>query len=169
MTDGRQIIAEEVLGNLADSPLDGWQIDQLSLSFDQTHKRILRLNSAAGVDVGLRLSEEQQKKGLNHGDILFCDQAAHYALTVAIIPHPCLVLEAENPLRFAQAAYAIGNRHSPLYCGRKELELLVPEEALMGKMLAEMGFVWRQEMVRLSASMEFLAGVGHGAHGHSHD
>ena len=102
------MILKEILGNVKDFDTKGKAIDKVKISADDRLKRVVRLTSDNGVDIGLNLSTETI---LNDGDVLAEDENSVFVLEC--LPQDVLVIKPEDIVTMAFAAHSIGNRHAP--------------------------------------------------------
>lgn len=64
-----KLIIEKIIGNVFDINEENLQINWLNMPYDHAHKKIQRFEYE-GLDLGLKLSEEDRQRGLKHGDNL---------------------------------------------------------------------------------------------------
>lgn len=154
------MMVEKILGNIKD--MDGAErednsIDCVNIEWYEVHKKTLHKFSREGVEVGIRREETTP---LRSGDILWREDGN--LLVVEIAECECLGLTPGTMAEMAEACYAIGNRHAPLFL--EEGELLTPYDEPLMTALTKLGLSYRRKTARLNRSIG-----GHaGGHAHSH-
>ncbi|GAA4113973.1 urease accessory protein UreE [Enteractinococcus coprophilus] len=103
------MIIHQILGNrheLSDQQLAGLTQDHVTLSTEQLRKRVQRLTTHTGREIGLQLATTQE---LRDGDILFRDDDT--LITVQVAPTDVLVIAPEDLTSMGFVAHSLGNRH----------------------------------------------------------
>lgn len=103
------MIVQEILGNRADMPaeqLTGRTEDHVVLDNEQLLKRVQRLTTVSGRDIGLRLATNQE---LRDGDIVYLDDDV--VITVQAAATDVLIIAPTTLERMAFVAHSLGNRH----------------------------------------------------------
>lgn len=103
------MIVHELLGNreeLSADQLAGITEDRVALNNEQLLKRVQRLTTKTGREIGLQLSNTKE---LHEGDILHRDQDT--LITVEVLPTDVLVIAPEKLETMAFVAHSLGNRH----------------------------------------------------------
>jgi len=154
------MIISRILGNIKDTGLAETEhstIDWVPIEWYEVHKKTLHKFSREGVEVGIR---REDTTPLRSGDILWLDNG--YLLIVEISECECLGLMPGTMTEMAEACYAIGNRHAPLFL--EEGELLTPYDEPLMTALTKLGLSCCKKTARLTRSIG-----GHaGGHTHSH-
>lgn len=104
------MIITEVLGNRADlseEELEGLTEERVTLDNLTLLKRIQRIETDAGRELGLRLPSSVRE--LHDGDILFRDDGV--LITVQAAPTDVLILRPETIYDMGVYAHTLGNRH----------------------------------------------------------
>jgi len=168
------LIIERPIGNISEAPFSEAEIDEVSIDWYNTHKRIDRLTSRNGAEIGLRLDAETVKRGLRQGDVLSFDGVT--ALAADITPCPCIAVRAENTAQLARLCYEVGNRHAPFFCGDDDMSFLLPFDEPMLTMMEKLGIHAKTVSARLLAERRIGSGAGHShshgseqGHSHSHE
>ncbi len=105
---------EAVLGNLTGFALAGRTVERVAIAADDAARRVLRLETSVG-DLGVRLDGTAP---LRDGDVLFADERC--VIAVEILPDDVLVVRPRTRGEALVVAHALGNRHVPLRCRRRE-------------------------------------------------
>ncbi|MDJ0312445.1 urease accessory protein UreE [Arthrobacter sp. H35-D1] len=107
------MIVNSVIGNVHHMPaagLDGMHVEKVLLSGADLSKRIQRVCTDHGTEVGLRLRATAGSDGdLCDGDILFRDAAT--LIVVTVLPTDVLVIAPRSVLQMGSVAHQLGNRH----------------------------------------------------------
>lgn len=103
------MIIERTLGNrseLTAAELDGLTEDRVPLTNMELLKRIQRVTTESGEEIGLRLEQHQE---LRDGDILHRDDDR--LITVQVLPTDVLVIAPTDIRSMGFVAHSLGNRH----------------------------------------------------------
>lgn len=84
--------------------------DRVALPYDQRKRSRVRVTLASGREAGIFLERGDQ---LRHGDRLTTEDGG-LVVEIEAAPEALIEAEADSPLRLAQAAYHLGNRHVPV-------------------------------------------------------
>ncbi len=153
------MIIKEVLGNIADTPANGRQMDILYLEWFEPTKRILRKQTAAGREVAIKLFREGQQ--LHEGDILWQDE--HSVIVVEILPTETIVVAPISMQQMGTICYEIGNKHLTMFI--QDDQVLVPYEAPLFRLLEATGYRPEKQIRKLLNMLK--ANVEPHAHGNS--
>mgnify|MGYP004479040359 CR=1 FL=1 len=105
------MIVEAVLGNLAElteQERAGLHLERVALSGPELRKRVQRVVTDHGTELGLRLAERRE---LKDGDILH--REGSNAVVVSTLPTDVLVVAPATIEQMGRVAHALGNRHLP--------------------------------------------------------
>lgn len=107
------MIVDSVIGNIFDmttTELDGLHLEKVLLAGADLSKRIQRVQTDHGNELGLRLRSTAGGAGdLRDGDILFRDAAS--LIVVSVLPTDVLVIAPTTILAMGTVAHQLGNRH----------------------------------------------------------
>ena len=84
--------------------------DSVALSYDARKRSRLRLTLASGREAGIFLERGEHLQG---GDRLITEDGGT-VVEILAAPEKLIEAVADSPLRFARAAYHLGNRHVPV-------------------------------------------------------
>ena len=96
--------------------------DLVELEWFDTEKRILRVRTVGGQEIGFR---NLSGAPLQDGDILY--ESDQQRITVRILPCLCLVFHPRDKMEMAKVCFEIGNRHLPIYIS-EEAEVVLAYE-----------------------------------------
>lgn len=130
--------------------------DRLELPFDQRCRSRLRAQLASGEECGLFL---ERGTVLRNGDHLLGNDGR--VIEIVAAAEPLMEAESSDPLRIAQAAYHLGNRHVAVHLLPGRLRFFA--DHVLGDMVQGLGLVVRE----VCASFEPERGA-YGAHAHPH-
>jgi urease accessory protein len=107
------VVVEKIEGNLADLPReerDGLHVEKVVLASADLVKRIQRVTTDHGREIGLRLARAPGREGdLKDGDILLRDATG--VVAVAVLPSDVLVIAPRTLAEMGVTAHSLGNRH----------------------------------------------------------
>lgn len=103
------MIVHQIQGNRTDlsaAQLSAVTEEQIALSNDQLLKRVQRLTTDSGRELGLQLSTTQE---LRDGDVLHHDEST--LITITVLPTDVLVISPADLETMGFVAHSLGNRH----------------------------------------------------------
>jgi urease accessory protein len=167
---GEHSIGEQSIG---ETRFSGFERDYLDIEWFNTRKKISRLRSRSGLDVGIRMGEALSARGLRQGDVVYINAGENRILLIDIVPCPCISLKPPPDLSaLVRLGYEIGNRHAPLFHGESG-EFLLPYDEPMKRMLESLAYKPELREARLlpekRISGEASRFAPHGGCVHEHD
>ncbi|WP_243403274.1 urease accessory protein UreE [Sphingobacterium haloxyli] len=120
------IVSNGIAGNIrTDDALKEKSTDRVELEWFDTEKRILRVRTVNGQEIGFR---NLSGAPLQDGDILFEDEQQR--IVVSILPCLCLIFHPRDSMEMARVCFEIGNRHLPIYINETAEVILAYESPL---------------------------------------
>lgn len=147
------MIITEIVGNVDDISSAGRHIERVYLSSDDLVKRIQRVTTDHGKEVGIRLVEP---KDLIDGDILYMDE--RNMIVVSVTSDDLLVLRPSSIKQMGEIAHQLGNRHLPAQF--EEEEMLVQYDYLVEELLVQLEIPYTREERKVKKAFRHI--------GHSH-
>ena len=147
------MIITEIVGNVDDISSAGRHIERVYLSSDDLVKRIQRVTTDHGKEVGIRLVEP---KNLIDGDILYMDE--RNMIVVSVTSDDLLVLRPSSIKQMGEIAHQLGNRHLPAQF--EEGEMLVQYDYLVEELLLQLEIPYTREQRKVRKAFRHI--------GHSH-
>ncbi|OLS40536.1 urease accessory protein UreE [Bacillus sp. MRMR6] len=147
------MIIEKVIGNVEKVSTEGRHIEKVYLSSDDLVKRIQRVTTDHGKEVGIRLKEP---KDLIDGDILYMDD--RNMIVVSVTSDDLLVLRPVTIKQMGEIAHQLGNRHLPAQF--EENVMLVQYDYLVEELLEQLGVPYSREERKVKKAFRHI--------GHSH-
>jgi urease accessory protein len=126
------MIVERIAGNMETTDLGSRHKEKVYIRSDDLVKRIQRVTSDHGTEIGIRLLEA---KDLCNGDILHMDEKN--AIVVSIIPDRLIAIRPESIKQMGYIAHQIGNRHVPAQF--EDDDMLVLYDRLLEELLIQHG------------------------------
>ena len=148
------MIIEKVIGNRKTYTIENRKIDTVGIEWYESEKKLLRKTTAAGEEIGIRISTPIQD-----GDVLYADDAR--VIVAEILPSELTVVHVYTMREMGRLCFELGNRHLSLSIGENEVS--VPYDEPTFAYLAKLGFAPEKKVQKFT---HFT--VCH-AHGHSHD
>lgn len=127
------MLCEKILGNIKEDKYKDLSVDYVDIEWHDAFKKLHRLTSHSGEEVGIRLDNEVLTKGINQGDVLYADDKR--IIAVNIPECEVIVVKAEAPVLVPKICYEIGNRHATLFWGENDMEFITPYNEPMLQML----------------------------------
>jgi urease accessory protein len=147
------VIITEIVGNVDDISSAGRHIERVFLSSDDLVKRIQRVTTDHGKEMGIRLVEP---KDLIDGDILYMDE--RNMIVVSVTSDDLLVLRPSSIKQMGEIAHQLGNRHLPAQF--EEEEMLVQYDYLVEELLVQLEIPYTREERKVKKAFRHI--------GHSH-
>jgi urease accessory protein len=147
------MIIDQIVGNVEGISTEGRHIERVYLSSDDLVKRIQRVTTDHGKEVGIRLKEP---KDLIDGDILYMDHKNMIVVTVT--SDDLLVLRPTSMKQMGEIAHQLGNRHLPAQFEGDEM--LVQYDYLVEELLKQLGIPFSREERKVKKAFRHI--------GHSH-
>jgi urease accessory protein len=147
------MIVESILGNLSTFDIEDRKIDYVDIQWYEVNKKILKKDSKAGKEIGIKIKGEQK---LKHNDILYCDSREIIAVNVPKCE--AILIKPKSIEEMGKICYEIGNKHVPLFLFNDEIR--VPYEEPLMKLLEKKGFNPEKVTSRLINGLE--------CHSHEH-
>jgi urease accessory protein len=147
------MIITEIVGNLVDISSAGRHIERVYLSSDDLVKRIQRVTTDHGKEVGIRLTAP---KDLVDGDILYMDE--RNMIIVSVTSDDLLVLRPSSMKQMGEIAHQLGNRHLPAQF--EEEVMLVQYDYLVVELLVQLEIPFTREERKVKKAFRHI--------GHSH-
>ncbi|PAE32966.1 urease accessory protein UreE [Bacillus sp. 7884-1] len=147
------MIITEIIGNVDDISSAGRHIERVYLSSDDLVKRIQRVTTDHGKELGIRLMEP---KDLLNGDILYMDE--RNMIVVSVTSDDLLVLRPSSIKQMGEIAHQLGNRHLPAQF--EEEEMLVQYDYLVEELLVQLEIPYTREERKVKKAFRHI--------GHSH-
>lgn len=150
------MIIEEIvtnIENLNQDVLDQVHKEKVYMESGDLVKRIQRVTSDHGRDIGIRLREP---KDLNDGDVLYMDDKN--LIYIQVLPDDLLVIKPRSINEMGNIAHQLGNRHLPAQFEGEEM--LVQYDYLVEELLIELGIPYAREEKKVRKAFRHI--------GHSH-
>lgn len=151
------MIVDKVVTNIRDldqSELDQRHIEKVYLESEHLMKRIQRVETDHGRELGIRLKDP---KDLEAGDVLFMDDKN--IIMIDVLTDDLIVIRPRSMYEMGTIAHQLGNRHLPAQF--EEDEMLVQYDYLVEELLVEMDTPYQREERKVKQAFRHI--------GHSHD
>ncbi|MFI3254982.1 MAG: urease accessory protein UreE [Eubacteriales bacterium] len=154
---------EKVLGTLPENPEK--EVDYICIDWYNACKKIQRLTSKKGREVGISLDEHTAHHGLKENDILWEEE--DFFLAVEVLPCEVLVVSGEDAPLIPKICYEIGNRHAPFFYHHNHKDFITPYDKPIQVMLKKIGASVKVETLKINLNHNISSSHG-GGHSHSH-
>lgn len=147
------MIIEKIVGNIEQVDVNGRHIERVYLHSDDLVKRIQRVTTDHGKEIGIRL---QAHKELLDGDILHMDD--RNIIMVQVLEDELLVIQPTSMKQMGEIAHNLGNRHLPAQFDGDEM--LVQYDYLVEEVLQQLEIPYTREKRKVKMAFRHI--------GHSH-
>lgn len=151
------MIVEEIIANvdeLDQAELDKRHLEKVYLESDHLVKRIQRVETDHGRELGIRLKDPHD---LTAGDILYMDEED--MIIVDVLSDDLLIIQPGDMHEMGTIAHQLGNRHLPAQFEGKEM--LVQYDYLVEELLEELGIPFKREDRKVKQAFRHI-GHNHG-------
>lgn len=148
------MIIEKIIGNVKQLEKAPAHIERVYLRSDDLVKKIQRVKTDHGKELGIRLTAN---KDLKDGDILFQDEKN--SIVISVIEDDVIVIQPTSLLQMGEIAHQLGNRHLPAQFENNEM--IVQYDYLVEKLLHELAVPFTREKRKMNEAFKHI--------GHSHD
>lgn len=148
------MIIETILGNIATIEKKAPHIERVYVESDVLVKRIQRVVTDHGKEIGIRLKEN---KDLVDGDILYMDE--RNMIVIQVLADDILTICPTSIQQMGEIAHQLGNRHLPAQFEGNEM--LVQYDYLVEDLLKQLDIPYRREERKVKQAFRHI--------GHSHD
>ncbi len=156
---------EKVLGKLNNKENTNKNIDYAPIEWYNSAKKIQRITTTEGREIGIMLDEHTASHGLFQDDILA--ETDEYIIAVDILPCEVLVISGDNAALLPKICYEIGNRHAPFFYADNHKDFITPFDKPIQVMLEKIGAVVRVETLKINLAHKISSSHGGNAK-HSH-
>jgi urease accessory protein len=148
------MIIEKIIGNMATLEKKAPHIERVYLESADLLKRIQRVVTDHGNEIGIRLKETSE---LKDGDVLYIDDKNMIVLSVK--EDDLLTIKPVSIQQMGEIAHRLGNRHLPAQF--EGSEMLVQYDYLVEALLQELEIPYQRETRKVKQAFRHI--------GHRHD
>jgi len=145
------MIIETIVGNLNSFDIGHRHMEKVYLSSDDLVKRIQRVKTDHGRELGIRL---QEAKDLEDGDILAVEEKN--LIVIQVLAEYVLVIRPMSMKQMGEIAHQLGNRHLPAQF--EGGEMIVQYDYLVEEYLKSSAIPYNREQRRMKQAFRH---VGH--------
>lgn len=148
------MIIEKVVGNVKELANTPHHIERVYLHSDDLLKKIQRVKTDHGKELGIRLTAGKE---LKDGDILYQDDKN--SIIISVIEDDVIVIQPTSIKQMGEIAHQLGNRHLPAQFENDEM--IVQYDYLVERLLNELTVPFIREKRKMKEAFKHI--------GHSHD
>lgn len=162
----KKMIINKIKGNMEEDSFKNYPIDYVDIHWYDSGKRIQKLNTNKGIEIGIRLDSNEINRGLLQGDVLEVIEGE--AIVVNILEEKCITMKADDLRTVAKVCYEIGNRHSPLFYSEDYSQLILPYDKPILEMLKKLEVEADINMMKIHRDKSISSVNTSHSHSHSH-
>lgn len=159
------MLCEKKSGKLKDHNCTGKTVEYVDIEWHEAFKKIHRKATDKGREIGIRMDDSILTDGLFQNDVIYEDES----LIIAVNTPPCEVIEISfipgHEFQQAKVCYEIGNRHAPLFWGKKEGTFITVYNEPMMVMLSKIHGVITEKKIE---KLDFCSRISASVHNHHH-
>ena len=148
------MIIEKVVGNVATIDKKASHTERVYLNSDDLVKRIQRVVTDHGKEIGIRLKDNRD---LIDGDVLYIDE--RNMIVISVKDDDLLVIQPTSIQQMGEIAHQLGNRHLPAQFEGNEM--LVQYDYLVEELLQQLEIPYERENRKVKQAFRHI--------GHRHD
>ncbi|WP_025026902.1 urease accessory protein UreE [Caldalkalibacillus mannanilyticus] len=148
------MIIESIVGNVATLKKRSPHVERVYLESDDLVKRIQRVTTDHGNEIGIRLKENRE---LIDGDVLYMDEKN--MIVVSVKEDDLLTIMPITIKQMGEIAHQLGNRHMPAQFEGDEM--LVQYDYLVEELLQQLSIPHKREKRKVKQAFRHI--------GHRHD
>ncbi|RBW70151.1 urease accessory protein UreE [Bacillus taeanensis] len=148
------MIIEKVVGNVATLEKRAPHVERVYLESDHLVKRIQRVVTDHGNEIGIRLKENRD---LVDGDVLYMDDKN--MIVISVKEDDLLTIMPTSIKEMGEIAHQLGNRHLPAQFEGNEM--LVQYDYLVEELLQQLEIPYKREKRKVKQAFRHI--------GHTHD
>lgn len=148
------MIIEKIVGNVATLDKRAPHVERVYLESDALVKRIQRVVTDHGKELGIRLKEQRD---LIDGDVLYMD--GKNMIVVSVKADDLLIIQPTSIQQMGEIAHQLGNRHLPAQFEGNEM--LVQYDYLVEELLQQLSIPYIRDNRKVKQAFRHI--------GHSHD
>ena len=160
-------IISRIKGSIKDKAFDGYSIDYVDIPWYDSGKRIQKLVTNKGINIGIRLDKDNITRGLLQDDVL--EVMDGEAIVLNIIEEKCIAVRTNDLKTVAKVCYEIGNRHAPLFYSEDDSQLILPYDEPMLQMLKKLEVEAHVKTMKIHRDKSISSVNTSHHHEHSHD
>ena len=143
------MIINEIQGNIRDDNSVPPHIERVYLRSDDLVKRIQRVKTDHGNELGIKLSIP---KDLIDGDILY--RSDNNVIVISVIADEVIVIRPTSVKQMGEVAHMLGNRHLPAQFEGEEM--IVQQDYLVVRLLSEMNVPYMIEKRKMKEAFKYI-------------
>ena len=143
------MIINEIQGNIRDEQTDLPHIERVYLRSDELVKRIQRVKTDHGNELGIKLS---QPKDLVDGDILY--RTEDNLIVISVLEDDVIVIRPTSIKQMGEVAHMLGNRHLPAQFDGEEM--IVQHDYLVVRLLTELNVPHVIEKRKMKEAFKYI-------------
>ena len=151
------MIVEQIVENISDmkkEEIEKRHIEKVYLESGHLVKRIQRIKTDHGTEIGIRLKEPRD---LAAGDVLYMDD--HNMIVIDVIPDDLLIISPRSLNEMGKIAHQLGNRHLPAQFEGDEM--LIQYDYLIEELLQDLQIHYKRQDRKVKKAFLHI--------GHSHE
>ena len=145
------MIIEKIIGNIAQlqpKERENFHIEKIYIESEALLKRIQRLKTDHGREVGVRLPNHAE---LHAGDILYQDD--RHLIVLDVLPEDILAIKPRTIQEMGVIAHQLGNRHLPAQF--EDNEMIVQYDYLVEELLKKLAVPYERQKRKMKKAFFF--------------
>lgn len=159
------MLCEKILGNIKDKNYDEYIIDYVDIEWFEAFKKLHKKKTTLGNEIGIRLGEEVLTKGIKDGSILYEDNNMIVVVNIPQCDVIKVTIDKNHSNMLGKVCYEIGNRHSTLFWGENDNELIIPFNKQILEMLNKIHGIYTEVIkIKLDFDKSISATINNHVH-----
>lgn len=129
------MLCDRILGKLQDMDTTGKEIVTVDIPWHDAFKKIHRLTTTDGREIGIRMDDSILTRGLRQDDVIYTDETTIVAVNIPVCDAIRAKVREDHPQQIAKLCYEVGNTHTTMFRGEDDFTFYIPyHEPMMEKL-----------------------------------
>ncbi len=129
------MLCDRILGKLQDMDTAGKEIVTVDIPWHDACKKIHRLTTTDGREIGIRMDDSILTRGLRQDDVIYTDETTIVAVNIPACDAIRAEVREDHPQQIAKLCYEVGNTHTTMFRGEDDFTFYIPyHEPMMEKL-----------------------------------
>lgn len=156
------MLCEKIIGSINEEKYKNYKKDYVNIEWYDAFKKIHKITTNDGIEVGIKLDDSILIRGLREGDVIGIENDT--AIVVAIKESKWLVITIEDSSLIPKVCYEIGNRHATLISGNSNNEFITIYDEPMKHMLEHIGVKVEPKIMKIDFDKRISSSINNHHH-----
>ena len=120
------MLCEHIVGKLQDIDTSEKEIVTVDIPWHDAYKKIHRLTTKDGREIGIRMDDSILTRGLRQDDVIYQDETTIVAVNIPACDAIRAKVREDHPQQIAKLCYEVGNTHTTMFRGEDDFTFYIP-------------------------------------------